>query len=133
MKSIIRSFIYNIFCLYFASIIIPGFQIKGDIKIILLGGAALTILNLFLKPIAKILFFPINLVTLGLFSWVINVIIMYILMYFLPQIAARDFVFNGFSLNGFTVPSIYFSKLLTIILVSFFISFFSGFLNWARK
>lgn len=133
MKTLIRSYIYNIICLYTASIIIPGFKIGSDYRIIFLGGGALTVLNLFLKPIAKVLFFPINLVTMGLFSWIINVAILYLLIYFIPKIAVSGWNFAGFYAQGFSIPSIYFNKLLTVILTSFFLSFVSSFLNWVRK
>lgn len=40
--------------------------------VVLVVGACLTLFNMFLKPIIKILTLPINIVTLGLFSLVVN-------------------------------------------------------------
>lgn len=51
----------------------------------MLVAAALTLVNVFIKPIIKLLAFPINLFTFGLFNFVINFGILYGVAYFIPQ------------------------------------------------
>lgn len=60
--------------------------------------------NTFIKPILKLISFPITILTLGLFLLVINVITVYIVDYFI----------NGFSVSGFISPLI-FSFVLSFI------------------
>lgn len=64
-----------------------GFDVKalhagpnraGDILELFIGVAVLAILNSTLKPILKILAFPLTCLTLGLFSFVINAAVLYI-------------------------------------------------------
>lgn len=50
---------------------------SNDFKGIVLFLAALVILNTFVKPILKLLTFPLNCLTFGLFSFVVNFVIAY--------------------------------------------------------
>ncbi|MCU0467820.1 MAG: phage holin family protein [Arcicella sp.] len=66
--------------------------------------------NTFLKPILKLISFPITVLTLGLFLLVINVIMVYLVAYFI----------KGFSVQGFIPP----------LLFSFGLSILSTVLGW---
>jgi len=52
-----------------------GMEVKEEWQLIVLIGVILGILNLFLKPILKILTLPLNLLTLGFFGLIINLIL----------------------------------------------------------
>lgn len=63
---------------------LPGIKVES-FGFAMLVAAALTIVNIFIKPIIKLLAFPINLFTFGLFNLVINFGILYGTAYFIPQ------------------------------------------------
>lgn len=67
--------------------LIPGFEFTGDIVSLLWVSFLLTIVNYFLKPILKLLFGPFILLTLGLFTIVINMIIIYIVDYYTADLS----------------------------------------------
>ena len=58
---------------------------------VLLGAAVLALANAFLKPVLTILTFPIILITLGLFYFVLNVAMLALAEWFAP-----DFSIDGF-------------------------------------
>lgn len=58
--------------------LIPGFEFIGDTVSLMWVSFLLTIVNYFLKPVLRLLFGPFILLTLGLFTIVINMIIIYI-------------------------------------------------------
>ena len=58
---------------------IPGFELSGDYLQILIISLIFTLLNLLLKPILKLLFGPIIILTLGLGLIAVNIAILYIL------------------------------------------------------
>lgn len=66
--------------------LIPGFEFTGDTVSLLWVSFLLTIVNYFLKPILKLLFGPLILITLGLFTIVINMIILYIVDRYTPDL-----------------------------------------------
>jgi putative membrane protein len=53
-------------------------QYTGGFMFFLIGGVIIGVLNTFVKPLMKLLSFPIVLLTAGLFSFVINVIIFWL-------------------------------------------------------
>jgi len=69
---------------------LPGFYVDGWMTAIL-AALALGAINVTLGPILKFLTFPITLLTLGLFSFVINAALILLVAFLIP----------GLSINGF--------------------------------
>ena len=67
----------NALALYVASKLIPGFNITTNYIGFLEIGAVLGVINTFIRPIIKLLSFPFILLTFGLFSAVINILLLY--------------------------------------------------------
>src|SRR5579872_7523574 len=133
MKSLLRNFLINFAAIFAASRLILGFQIAGGIKSLALGAIGLMILNYFVVPLLKITFLPLNLLTLGLFAWVLNVVALYILTSFLPDFKLLPYYFPGASLNGINLPPQQLNVLEVAILTSFLVGFVSHFLLWLAE
>ncbi len=89
--------------------IVSGITLSPVIATALIVGACLTLFNMFIKPIISILTLPLNIVTLGLFSLVVNGLL---------------FWFLGTVIKGFTV-STFLAAFVGAILVSV--------INWILK
>jgi putative membrane protein len=87
---LVLSWISNILALLVADWIFSGVSIDGWWPLIL-GAAVLGIANTIVKPILTLLTLPLVLITLGLFYFVINV-----LMLALAEWIAPDFSIDGF-------------------------------------
>jgi putative membrane protein len=103
MLSFILKFILTAVLVYGLSTVLPGVALSG------VGGAAILVivlglLNAIVKPILKILGFPITVLTLGLFLLVINVII----------VKLADFLMTSFDVHGF-LNALIFSVALSVI------------------
>jgi putative membrane protein len=97
--------------LLITSYVVPGFQVKG-LSGALWASLIIGILNIFLRPILLILTLPVNILTLGLFTFVVNAIVL--------KIAAS--MLSGFEINGW-LPAIFGAVILAIVqavLFSFF-------------
>ncbi len=81
-KLIIKWLIFALIIM--ATCYLPGIKVE-NFAFAMLIAAILTIVNLFIKPIIKLITFPINLFTFGLFNLVINFGILYGVSYFIPQ------------------------------------------------
>ena len=81
MKFIFTFFI-NMLCILIARHIIPGFSFQGDTLLLLEASGILTIMNYTLKPILAFVFFPFILLTLGLFTIAINMLVLWIITQF---------------------------------------------------
>ena len=69
--------ISNALALYVASKLVPGFNINADYVGFLKVGAVLGVINTLVRPLIKLLSFPLILLTFGLFSLVINILLLY--------------------------------------------------------
>lgn len=72
-----------------ATCYLPGIKVE-NFAFAMLIAAILTIINIFIKPIIKLITFPINLFTFGLFNLIINFGILYGIAYFIPQYELAD-------------------------------------------
>lgn len=133
MKHIIRVFLFNVFALWLASQILPILIIPPGYQTILLAGLTLSILMLIVKPILKILFIPINILTFGLLNWVINVIVIYLLTVFVPEIQIHPWVFRGAMWAGFVIPAIHFTYVTALIVSSLLITIITDVLHYVSE
>jgi putative membrane protein len=119
MKDLLRIYLFYVFALWLNTQIFQGsFNLGQNVVNLFLGAAILALLNLILKPILKLLFFPVNMMTLGLFSLIINAIIFYIFLRLIPGISISAWVFPGFSLANIHVSSVKLTYIETLFAAS---------------
>jgi len=90
MKGLLVRWLVLTVAIVFSSYLISGIQVSGFFSA-LFAAAILGILNVFFRPILIILTLPINILTLGLFTFVINALIL--------KMASG--VISGFEVHGF--------------------------------
>lgn len=132
MKGSIRSFVFNLFALQLAVELIPGVSYQGGFSTLALAAITLAIFNLLVKPVINLLLLPINLLTLGMFRWVVNVIILYLLTTVISNFSLRGFLFPGFSYQNFSFAPVFISSFWNTVLTSFFLSFVLSLLYWLK-
>ena len=71
--------------------LVPGFVFRGDWQDLLFAGAVLGIINSFIRPLVKLLTFPVIILTLGLFTIIINVAMLYLAASFIPSLIVNSF------------------------------------------
>lgn len=84
-----------------------------DWTTLLFASIVLTLLQRIIRPILNLLFLPVNIVTLGLFSVVINVLLLWLATYLVPGFEIQQMVLAGVELNQF------FSLLVVSIILGF--------------
>ena len=76
--------------LFFTGYLLPGHISFTPLYVILVVAAVLEFVNMVIKPIINFLTLPINILTLGLFSIVINGLIFYGLAHVIPGFRVSD-------------------------------------------
>lgn len=133
MKTILRAVFLNSLVLYLAVLVYQGLRFDGTLKTLVIAAVALTLLNKIVKPVIKLLLLPINLLTLGIFSWVATVLTMIILTRIVSGISIIPYDFRGFSYSGFVVPAFHFGALWSYILASATISLTHTVVSWILR
>lgn len=133
MKSLLRNTFINSLSLFILAQTVPGLSVHGGLFTFIAGGLALALLFLIVKPILNLISLPLNLLTMGLFSFLINAIIFYLLTVFVTSISITSFTFPGFSFMGFIAPKIFFNTFFAFIIIALFQSAIVTFLSWLIK
>ena len=83
MKRLLANIVVGFLALYLATILVPGVSVAGSfeeqIKLLFFAGIVLGCLNFFIKPIINFIAFPLRLLTLGLFSLIINMAMVWLI------------------------------------------------------
>lgn len=130
MKTLLRYFLINLVSLYVTTRYLPGLTYTGGIKSLIIGAIAFMLINFILVPLLKILFLPLNLLTLGLFAWIINVLALYALTTVVSEFQLLPYSFSGAAVLGVTLPAMELTTFWVAILASFMISTITHFLQW---
>lgn len=133
MKSLLRTYLVNMGALWATTQILPALSINDGFRGLLIAAAAFMGANLVLIPLLKILLLPLNLLTVGLFSWLANVIALYFLVTVIPSFQVSSYYFPGLNYDEFSFPSLDLSPFLVVIAASFLIGFIHHFLKWLIK
>lgn len=112
MKKILKYALYLAFALLIENEINHNLTFDPKILTLVKVSLILSLFEIILKPIVKILLLPITFLTLGLFRIVINTLGLYLAVYLIPSFSLHSFVLFNYQFNGF----------LAYLLTSFIIS-----------
>lgn len=134
IRPIVRSVVYTGAALWLTSQISGGgITYAHGVNTFLVATLAVSITNHLVRPVLNLLLLPINLITLGLFRWVTSVLLLYLVTLFVPGFTISSFDFMGFEWQGIIVPEIHLTGFMSLLAVSFVLSFISSFLFWLAK
>jgi len=91
MRNFLIRLIVNALALTVAAWLIPGIQMSDDFADVLLVALVFGVLNALLKPILLILSFPLLILTLGLFAFVVNALLLLLTARLLDDFAVSGF------------------------------------------
>ena len=97
------SLLLNTLALIITAYIVPGFQV-ANFQSALLAAIVLGVINTFIKPILVFLTLPLTVVTLGLFIFVVNAIVLFMTSFFV----------SGLTINGW-LPAILGAIVLSVV------------------
>jgi len=81
---ILLSIVFNAVALYATAMVVPGISFRGNVVMLLVAGGIFGLFNLIVRPVALLLSLPLLIVTLGLFYFVLNGILLWVASFFLP-------------------------------------------------
>jgi putative membrane protein len=82
---------FNTFALFVASWLLSGLSYGSDWWALLVAGLVFTLVNFLLKPVLTLLSVPFIIVTLGIFYLLINVFMLYLTHWIVPQFTIAGF------------------------------------------
>jgi putative membrane protein len=96
--------------------LLPQVEFTGGLLQLVIVAVLFGIANGVVKPIAKLLSFPINMLTLGLFGLVINVALVLLVAWVADEFFQAGLVVGGFPTDGLSVDAIVAAFIVGIVL-----------------
>lgn len=106
--SIIFGILLNGAGLYGLTRIVTDLTYSGGIWFFVIGGLLLWLINLFVKPLLKLISLPLVFITGGLFLIVINAFILWFLSYFFEVLQFKDVALAFPNLGSYVIGAIVF-------------------------
>ncbi len=91
VRRLVTMWAFNLVALYAAASLVDGIGYHDDVGTLLFTALVFAAVNLFLKPAAKLLAFPVILLTLGVALFFLNILMLYV----------TDWIVPGFSISHF--------------------------------
>ncbi|MBC7240359.1 MAG: phage holin family protein [Chloroflexi bacterium] len=91
MKSLLRRWLINALGLLILPYIVTGIEVRG-IWAALLAALVLGLVNALIRPFLLLVFLPLNLLTLGLFTLVINAVLLWLVAALVPGFGVAGFL-----------------------------------------
>ncbi|NJD39389.1 MAG: phage holin family protein [Geobacter sp.] len=102
--SLVINWVISGIAIVIAAYLLPGVKLQGGFKAALLTALVLGLINAFIKPVLSLLTLPLTILTLGLFSLVLNALLIMLVTKIVP----------GFQVQGFWW-ALAFSVVLTLV------------------
>ncbi len=128
IKRIIQGILVNLGGLWIAELFLTGFEIQDNLSVYLVAAVVMMLVNFIVKPVINIITFPINIITLGFFGFIINMGLLYLVVTLVNGITLSEgfLTFRNLGVFALTFSDIELSKILTLLVATLIISS----INW---
>lgn len=118
MKYLLKSLFIAAISFHLVYTYIPAIDFGKDPQNLLIFIGGLFIISQLLHPIFTIILLPVNILTQGIASLLLNVLLVFGLIKFIPGFSVSPYSFTGVDLEGLVIPQKDFSQISTIILIA---------------
>lgn len=129
MKKILRNTLLLTFCLATTNQLLGNLVFQQNIATIIKTSLLLSLFEIIVKPVIKILLLPINLITLGLFRSVIDTLGLYLVVFLLSDFQVKNIHLPSTSWYGFGIPDLKFNGFFAFLVSSIVIGLIYNIFN----
>lgn len=122
MRHYLKAVIISAIAFYLAYTLVPTINLGVDPKNILIVTAGILLISILIHPIFSLVLLPINILTFGLLSFILNAVLLFSLTRFLPDFSIAAYNFPGANIEGFIIPSANLNQIGTILAVALIIT-----------
>jgi putative membrane protein len=123
----------NFLALLCLDYIYAGFETSGNIYTVVLAGLLLSVIQVFFHPLLKFLWLPVNIITLGIFSWFLYVIHLLIVTYIMKSVSFIAFNYNSFSVLGISIEGGHANIIVSVLVGGIIYMFINKILEFLAK
>jgi len=107
---LIIGLVVNVLALLAVSYIIPGFVV-ADLQTAIVAAIVIGVINTFIKPVVQLIALPISFLTLGIFAFIVNVLLLMLAAHLVPGFEIESFLTAIIASIVLTLTSSFLGKL----------------------
>jgi len=123
MKKIIRMIVFSGLSLYLTAIWNKGFLLTSDLKKFFIASLIVACLYYFVTPLLRLIFFPINVLTVGSFSFFLYFVLFNYFVEKFSLVKITEWLFPGIDLGLLIIPKMHIGILANKALSAFSVAF----------
>jgi len=124
MKKIFRMIVFSALALFLTALWNKGFKVDFTPEVFLKALLLVAVLNYLIVPFSKLILLPLNILTLGLVSLLVYLLLFHFLLTRYSLVIIKEWLFPGFWLIGKTNINYWQNVLLSALSVTTIINFF---------
>lgn len=129
MFGLLKTLIISVIVLFAVTKVIPGVSYQDDISVLLQAALVFSVIQVIIVPLLNLLAVPLNLLSFGLASMIINAGLFYAISYVVPAFTFSPFDFPGYVSGALVVPAFSVPQYGTVLLASLVVSIFQALLR----
>ena len=133
MKFVLRKYFITVSSLFILSQLIPSIAIKNSWNGLFYAALTLSLLFYIVRPLLNLIMLPINLVTLNLSSWIVQVLIFYFWTVITNVVKISSWQFSGLNLGTINISAFNLVKWQVIVAGALVYIIINKFLGWVFK
>ena len=118
MRHYLKSVLITIATFYISITLINTVSFGSDPKNIIMFLGGLWIISQIVNPIFSLVLLPVNILTFGLISFLLNVAFVFALLNFMPGFSISAYYFPGAVVQGIIFPPVPLNQITTIVALS---------------
>lgn len=118
MKHYLRKLIIVFLSLYLAFSLIPTIRLGNDPRNLLVIIASFFLVGIIIRPVFSLILIPLNFITVGLVSFALNTLTIFILTTFLSGVTVGAYSFPGANLGGIILQPMALNQITTVLLLA---------------
>lgn len=122
MKKIARMLVFSALSIFITSLWNRGFVLPSSLLVFIQAVVVITFVYYLIVPLSKIILLPLNLLTLGLVSFLLYLFILHIMSQGFHLFHINSWTFEGITILGLTIPRTDISYLGNLVLSSLSLS-----------
>lgn len=130
MRKLLCHYLIFVASIFLAAKVLPGVSYGNDLVILAKASLLLSLVHVVVRPIVNLVALPINILTLGLFSFFVNGLMLYLVTLLIPVFKVTSFHFPYVNLGILRISSFYVSSFMSFIIVALLISTIRNFFIW---
>lgn len=133
MKFIFKRYLLTVVSIFITTQFVGAFSLNNGWYGLFYASFILSILFYIVAPILNLIMLPVNLITLNLSSWIVQILIFYLWTIMVSQVQVTAWKFTGIHLGPIILSGVNLLKWQVIILLAFVFIVINKLLNWIFK